>query len=118
MHVGDDLDKRFPRYRTLITIKRRVSAKVEVLNREETRLFTLTYRGVRRAVFDYPTGEQWYDRGVHSIDDWMWDELTAADERFLRHEVIFSSGTTLLVEFEKFSIKIVSVKGRKGLPYV
>jgi len=45
------------------------------------------------------------DPATNPIDDWLLDELTAADDKFLRHEVLFSSGTTLLVELMEVSIR-------------
>src|SRR5262249_53274600 len=69
----------------------------------------LLYRNIRRVVFDYPSFEPWYMRytepGSSPIDDWLADELTAADDKFPRHEILFSSGTTLLVEFMDVSIR-------------
>jgi hypothetical protein len=34
----------------------------------------------------------------------MADEVTAIDEKVLRHEVLFSSGATLLLDFETISV--------------
>jgi len=45
------------------------------------------------------------DPGSDPIDDWLADERTAADDQFLRHEVLFSSGTTLLIGFMAVSIR-------------
>jgi hypothetical protein len=120
MHVGDDVDKHFPKLRTKIVNKRRLSVRLEVLNYEETRLYTLNYSRVRRVVFDYPSADPWYTSGAgcSPIDDWFADELTAVDEQFLRHEVLFSSGATIGIEFRKFSVKAVRIKGRRGLPYL
>jgi hypothetical protein len=46
----------------------------------------------------------------------MFDELTAVNDNVLRHEVQFSSGTTLLVDFELIDVQSVSVHGRDALP--
>lgn len=58
------------------------------------------------------------NRGSNPIDDWMADEVTVVDEDVLRHEVLFSSGATLLLDFETISLRSVAVEGRAGLPYV
>ena len=47
----------------------------------------------------------------------MADEITAVDDQILRHEVLFSSGTTLLIEFEKITVRNEIIEGREGLPY-
>jgi hypothetical protein len=41
------------------------------------------------------------------IDDWGYAELTSADKNYLRHEILFSSGAIILIEFRKFSHKRV-----------
>lgn len=110
MSVGDDIAVALPiGSRGAFVNKRKLSVLLEVLDAEGERRHSLRYRSVRRVVFDYPSAEPWYmrysDPGSNPIDDWLADELTAADERFLRHEVLFSSGTTLLVEFMEVSIK-------------
>jgi hypothetical protein len=48
----------------------------------------------------------------------MADEVTAVNESVLRHEVLFSSGATLLLEFETITLRSTAVAGRAGLPYV
>ncbi len=90
--------------------------RLEALNREENRLYEFRYRDVRRAVFDYPSAEPWYSRLSNPIDDWMSDELTAADHEYLKHEVLFTSGTTLLIECRRLSLRWKKVSGRRRLP--
>jgi hypothetical protein len=120
--IGDDIDKLFSTYSTLIVNKRHLSVELEVLNREETQLHRLRYDRLHRVMFDFPSPEPWYlrysDRASNPIDYWMFDELTAVDDQVLRHEMQFSSGTTLLVEFEKFDVRSTQIEGRHGLPYV
>jgi hypothetical protein len=58
------------------------------------------------------------DRGSNPVDDWIADELTAIDDKVLRHEVLFSSGATLLLDFETLSVRSTAVEGRGGLPYI
>ena len=122
LRVGDDLDRRFPTYRSILVNRRHLSAELEVFNHGETRLFTLRYERLHRVAFDFATADPWYlrfaDRGSNPIDDWMSDEVTAVDEKVLRHEVLFSSGATLLLDFETISVRSTAVEGRTGLPYV
>jgi hypothetical protein len=58
------------------------------------------------------------DRASNPIDDWMADEITALDDQILRHEVLFTSGATLLLEFEKITVRNRTIEGRQRLPYV
>jgi hypothetical protein len=116
LRVGDDIDKRFPSYRSLLVNKRRLTVELEVLTRDETQLFALRYERLHRVAFDFPTADPWYlrfaDRGSNPLDDWMADEVTAVDESVLRHEVLFSSGATLLLEFETISVRSISIGSR------
>jgi hypothetical protein len=122
VRIGDDIDKRFPDYKTRLVNRRRLSVEVEALNYDETRLYTLRYEGLHRVQLDFPSSEPWYarfsDRGSNPMDDWIADELTAVDEQVLRHEVLFSSGATLLLDFEHVSVGTSKVEGRKDLPYL
>jgi hypothetical protein len=56
------------------------------------------------------------DRGSNPIDDWMYDELTSVDDKILRHEVLFSSGATLQVEFEVVAVRSTKIERRRNLP--
>jgi hypothetical protein len=122
MRVGDDIDKLFPTYKSILVNRRHLSVELEVLSRDETQIYTLRYDRLRRVLFDFPSSHPWYfrysDVGSNPIDDWMADELISVDEQVLRHEVLFSSGATLLVDFEKISVRAAAVEGRQGLPYV
>ena len=117
LSVGDDIARLLPTgSRGAFVNKRRLSVVLEVLDAEGTRRHALRYRNVRRVVFDYPSAEPWYlryaEQGANPIDDWLVDELTAADEKFLRHEVLFSSGTTLLIEFVHIAINTARTSPR------
>jgi hypothetical protein len=96
--------------------------ELEALHHTETQLYTLRYERLHRALFDFPSAQPWYmrfgDRASNPIDDWMADEITVVDDQILRHEVLFSSGATLLIEFEKVTVRNTIVEGREGLPYV
>jgi hypothetical protein len=122
LRVGDDIDKRFPTYGSLIVNKRQLSVKLDILNHEEDQLYALRYDRLHRVTFDFPSPEPWClrfgDQGSNPIDDWMADELTAIDDQVLRHEVLFSSGATLLLEFETMSVRSMAIEGRQGLLYI
>lgn len=84
---------------------------LEVLDTYQNNQYTLMYEGIRRLVFDYPSEKplfHYHDCGP--IGDWGYDELTAVDKTYLRHEVLFSSGTILLIEFMRFKYKKAHVR--------
>lgn len=84
---------------------RKTAVTMRVLNYEQDTLFVLRHTKVRRAIFDYPTGEPLFAAAGDAIGDLGYDELTAADDGYLRHEILFSSGTTILTEFKHFSYR-------------
>jgi hypothetical protein len=122
LRIGDDIDKRLLMYPSPVVNRRILSVELEVLHHAETQLYTLRYERLHRVLFDFPSPQPWYmrfsDRASNPIDDWMADEITAVDDQILRHEVLFSSGTTLLIEFETVSVRNTIIEGRQGLPYL
>lgn len=78
----------------------RTSAEIKVLNADFDAIYHLKYKGVSKAVFDFPSDDPLW--GNH-IDDWGYDELSEVSDKVLRHEILFSSGTTILIEFERFT---------------
>jgi hypothetical protein len=76
---------------------------IKVINGEFDAIYDLKYERVSKVVFDFPSDLPIFS--WNSIDDWGYDEISEVDENILRHEVLFSSGSTILIEFEKFSFK-------------
>ena len=91
------------------------SAQMRVLGANLDALYTLRYAGVRRALFDYPTDDPLFHEEGRHIGDWGYDELTDAGGGYLRHEVLFASGTTVLIEFRNFSYER---EEREGARYI
>ena len=88
----------------------RTSAEMKVLNAEFDAIYHLKYKGVSKSVFDFPSDDPLWGK---NIDDWGYDELSEVNETVLRHEVLFSSGTTILIEFEKFSFTKTKYNGSR-----
>jgi hypothetical protein len=99
--AGDDIDfsaggRKFDIHR------HNPSVRLQVLGANLDSLYRLTYSKVSRVVFDYPTDNPLFHGIGRQIGDWGYDELTAVDEDYLRHEILFASGTTILIEFQEF----------------
>ena len=60
--------------------------------------YILRYRQVRRLVVDFPSDQPAFWGPGQGLGDWGYDELTAAGREYLRHEILFASGSTILVE--------------------
>lgn len=122
LRIGDDIDKSFSAHTSRLVNRRILLVELEALDHSETHLYTLRYQRLHRVLFDFPGSPPWYmrssDRASNPIDDWMADEITAVDHQILRHEVLFSSGATLLLEFEKITVQSQNIEGRDELSYV
>lgn len=109
--VGDGLHLDFESKQSVsINDFYKTSVSIKVLNAEFDAFYNLKYDKVTKAVFDFPSDSPLWGKNV---DDWGYDELSEVNEITLRHEVLFSSGTTILIEFEKFSFMKQPNKGSR-----
>jgi hypothetical protein len=92
-----------------------VNVRLAVLDATDQFLWHLSYSNVRRVVIDYPSDEKLFYQQGEGFGDWGYHELTDAGNCFLRHEVLFRSGSALIVEFKDFDItKRVARDGSTG----
>ena len=110
MSVGDKV-----RGRSGNKLRTEPFATLEVLDASKSNRYTLVYEGIRRLVFDYPSEEPLFHYNENGpIGDWGYDEITPVDKTYLRHEVLFSSGTSLLLEFMRFKYRNARVKNKRA----
>jgi hypothetical protein len=89
------------------------TVEIKALSSQLDVQYTLRYSKLRRVQFDYPSETPLFHvEGAH-IGDWGYDELTAADDDYLRHEVLFASGSTILIEFKDFSYEREPCEGSR-----
>ena len=74
-------------------------------------LWTLRYASVRRVVLDFPSNAPLHAPPEDGFGALGFHELTDCGDDFFRHETVFASGATLLVEF-----KYVDVEQRERAP--
>lgn len=79
------------------------AVEMDVLTCDRRFCYTLRYKQVRNVQVNFPSDQPLFYEEGSGLDDWGYDELTAADERFLSHEILFSSGATILIEFMVFN---------------
>ena len=84
--------------------------QIKVIDAYFEAIYDLKYERVSKVIFDFPSDSPLWG---YSIGDWGYDELAEIDEKTLRHEVLFSSGTTILIEFGKFSFRKKKHKGNR-----
>lgn len=87
------------RYRDIKILLRPIIIKLEVLSREY--VYSLIFSKVSRFSIDSPVEDLL--PGSSGFGDWGYAELTEVEDKVLRYEVLFSSGTTILIEFIGFS---------------
>jgi hypothetical protein len=70
-------------------------------------VWRVKYSNIRRVAVDYPSDAPLFPIGGEGFGDWSYHELTDAGDGFLRHEVLFATGATLLVEFGDAAVERV-----------
>jgi len=81
-----------------------VSVTLIIQNHHRTLQWSLRYTGVRRTLVDFPSGQPTFYSEGEGFNDIGYDELTEANHEFLRHEILFSSGACILLEFQSISV--------------
>ena len=67
--------------------------------------WTLIYGHIRRILVDFPTASPLFFDPGGGFEDWGYHELSDAGDGFLRHEVLFASGSVVLIEFRDVSVE-------------
>lgn len=84
--------------------KRRHGVELKVLHPKGKFIYTLVFGEIRRCLYDYPTEYNFIDNyNIWQSDDWAFEEITLTDDNWLRFELWFYTGTTVLIEFKRFT---------------
>ncbi|WP_315122428.1 hypothetical protein [uncultured Clostridium sp.] len=70
--------------------------------------FKITYKCIRKLNVNYAEVEGWGER--RGFDDWGYDEFLPVDEQTLSHEILFASGSTILIHFKNGNIFVTKTK--------
>jgi hypothetical protein len=82
-----------------------IYADLAVLDAYDNFVWHLHYGEVGRVITNYPSEEPLFPMRGAGFGDWGYHELRDAGEGFLTHEILFSSGATLLISFKTIAIK-------------
>jgi hypothetical protein len=87
-----------------------VSMSILHFGEKGTCVYDLEYSRVRSVGIDLPPDVTEAQRWLPTMDLgwWGWDELTAKDDHFLRHDILMNRGSVLSLEFERMT------KNRQG----
>jgi hypothetical protein len=78
-------------------------------------VWTLRYAGIRRVLVDFPSAKPLFHHDGEGFGDLGYHELTDGGGGFFRHEILFASGATLLVEFRDVDVRS-RARGPGGAP--
>lgn len=82
-----------------------VSVSIIIANGEK--MWNILYKKIKKISINYqqqPDVLKRKKRIYEGFDDYGYDEFFQIDEKTLSHEILFASGSTILVHFEKISI--------------
>ena len=108
--VGDGINISPPDLFTFEKHHRETSVTMRVLCHHEDEIYILNYKQIGRTVFDFPTTEPLFHADEYPIADWGYDELTVVDDEYLRHEILFSSGAIIAIDFKEFSYSTENIE--------
>jgi hypothetical protein len=73
--------------------------------------YKVIWQGVNKILMDYDILRNTYENsieiafgGARGLDDWISDEITAYDDVYLSHKIIFASDTKLDIRFKTINI--------------
>ena len=116
--VGDGINHKVGGAKPFDINVRQTAVRIQMFGPNIDVLYTLSYEGIRKVVFDFPSDDPlFYDEGGN-IGDCGYDEISAPNAEYLRHEVLFSSGTSVIIEFKKFSYLKEACKGSRYIDRV
>jgi hypothetical protein len=68
--------------------------------------YVLEYNKVDRIQVNYPGDLELFPAGFDpNFGDWGYDELSSPKKNLFRHEILFSSGATITIDFRDFSFR-------------
>jgi len=82
--------------------KKPLNVQIQVLNNQY--IYTLLYRQVEGISIHSSVEEELFAGYFKDFGDWGYHELTKGDSSLLCHEILFSTGTNIKIEFSKLNV--------------
>ena len=107
MEVGDRIGDAEGKTTRAIASRRRLTVRLFVLSdRVDQHCYLLEYKDIGRIELNYPGKMKLFPAGMFSnLGDWGYDELTSVGNGLFRHEILFSSGATICIDFRQVSVR-------------
>ncbi len=97
------LDK--PKARWQCSFSFPVQASLQILDAYDVNLWVIEYSVIKRFSVDYPSEQPTFYRLGEGFGDVGYHELTDAGDDFFRHEILFSTGSSILIEAKNIHVK-------------
>jgi hypothetical protein len=111
MEIGDQIDRFAAPRRRSDWDRRNVRVRLFVLPRTGEFGYELEYKLVSNVQFNFPGRLSLFPAGLYpNFGDWGYDELSLVSKALFRHEILFSSGASISIDFQKFSVRRRSLK--------
>lgn len=82
---------------------------LEIYVTDSVNTFKITYKCIKKFYVNYEEIEEdWSAR--RGFDTWGYDEFIPVDEQTLSHEILFASGSTILIHFKNNNIFVTKIK--------
>ena len=107
MEVGDRISNAEGKTTRGIASRRRLTVRLFVLSdRVDQHCYMLKYKDIGGIELNYPGKMKLFPAGMFSnLGDWGYDELTSVGNGLFRHEILFSSGATICIDFRQVSVR-------------
>ncbi len=90
-------------------------AEIKAIHPESGDLYTIRYSCLRECKIEYHADKRDRKQNYFVLGDWGYDELFLTKDKWLRHEILFASDMTILLEFKHFSYEVKKLKGKNDL---
>lgn len=81
-----------------------VKVELAILDTYDKQMWGLRYSAIRRILVDFPSGKPLSYQDGDGFGDVGVHELTDCGDGFFRHEILFATGATVLVEFREVEV--------------
>ena len=82
-----------------------VRVELAILDTYDKLVWTLRYGAIRRILVDFPSARPLFHTDGEGFGGDGCHELTDCGDGFFRHEILFASGATVLVEFKDVDVR-------------
>lgn len=111
LEVGDRIDHVAARRSKGDWDRRNARVRMFVLPTAGNFVYKLDYKSVTEVQVNFPGRISLFPAGKHpNFGDWGYDELSFGRKSAFRHEILFSSGATISIEFDRLSVKRKTLK--------